>query len=80
MNSKPSADLLNLDFFGSTASTPTGGGYMLPSPMSPMSDGAINSDTSTTYNTTQSSSSKYSKICLMRPLKNRQNKGLNGKL
>lgn len=39
-DSRPSQnlDLLNLDFFGSTASTPTGGGYNLPSPLSPMAD------------------------------------------
>ena len=43
--SKSTDDLLGLNFFGSSASTPTGGGYNLPSPMSPMSDGAIpNSD------------------------------------
>lgn len=51
----PSDDLLGLNFFGSSASTPTGGGYNLPSPMSPMSDGAItNSDTSAIHNTSSS--------------------------
>ena len=61
VSTKPnSVDLLNLDFFGSSASTPTGGGYNLPSPMSPMSDGSsvFNSDTSA-VNTSLSSASKY---------------------
>ncbi|ESO92621.1 hypothetical protein LOTGIDRAFT_233068 [Lottia gigantea] len=36
---KPSQDLLNLDFFtSSSASTPTGSGYNLPSPLSPLTD------------------------------------------
>mgnify|MGYP007133228481 CR=1 FL=1 len=41
VTSKPSVDLLNIDIFASSASTPTGGGYQLPSPMSPLSDGAF---------------------------------------
>ena len=51
--SKSTDDLLGLNFFGSSASTPTGGGYNLPSPLSPMSDGAIHNT-----DTTHSSSSK----------------------
>ncbi|XP_053394008.1 F-BAR domain only protein 2-like isoform X3 [Mercenaria mercenaria] len=45
VTSKSGVDLLNIDIFASSASTPTGG-YQLPSPLSPMSDGVFNSDTS----------------------------------
>ncbi|XP_060596041.1 F-BAR domain only protein 2-like [Ruditapes philippinarum] len=47
VTNKSNVDLLNIDIFASSASTPTGGGYQLPSPLSPMSDGVFNnSDTS----------------------------------
>ena len=38
-SSKPNQDLLNLDFFNSSsASTPTGANYTLPSPLSPQTE------------------------------------------
>ncbi|KAL3869316.1 hypothetical protein ACJMK2_042010 [Sinanodonta woodiana] len=47
LDPKPSLDLMNLDFFASSASTPTGMGYGLPSPLSPQADGFLtNSETS----------------------------------
>jgi len=50
---KPSQDLLKLDFFGSSsASTPTGGGYNLPSPLSPMADSSLQNSTTTSAITT----------------------------
>lgn len=59
VTSKSNVDLLNIDIFASSASTPTGGGYQLPSPLSPMSDGVFNSDTSAITSSPLSLSSKY---------------------
>ncbi|XP_064617201.1 F-BAR domain only protein 2-like isoform X2 [Liolophura sinensis] len=47
--SKPSQDLLNLDLFpASSASTPTGGNYTLPSPLSPTVDTSATSSVANT--------------------------------
>ena len=54
---RPSQDLLNLDFFSSsTSSTPIGGGYNLPSPLSPMADlqNSVSNSLSTTSNPSKS--------------------------
>ncbi|XP_069127305.1 F-BAR domain only protein 2-like isoform X4 [Argopecten irradians] len=46
-------DLLNLDFFASSsASTPTGGGYNLPSPLSPMADTRLHNNALPSASTT----------------------------
>lgn len=67
---KPSQDLLNLDFFGtsSSASTPTGTSYTLPSPISPKTEinwnlASAGPQTSRSSFPTSSPSSKYI-VCL----------------
>ncbi|KAK3583214.1 hypothetical protein CHS0354_015379 [Potamilus streckersoni] len=58
LDPKPSQDLMNLDFFASSASTPTGVGYNLPSPLSPQADGFLSySETSKNNSTSLISSS-----------------------
>ncbi|KAL4236259.1 hypothetical protein ACF0H5_004646 [Mactra antiquata] len=54
VTSKSNVDLLNIDIFASSASTPTGGGYQLPSPLSPMSDVSVFNDISAITSSPQS--------------------------
>ncbi|XP_021373429.1 F-BAR domain only protein 2-like isoform X2 [Mizuhopecten yessoensis] len=52
-------DLLNLDFFASSsASTPTGGGYNLPSPLSPMADTRLHNSALSSASTTPNNITK----------------------
>ncbi|KAJ8305285.1 LOW QUALITY PROTEIN: hypothetical protein KUTeg_015830, partial [Tegillarca granosa] len=63
-NIKPSQDLLNLDIFGSSsASTPTGGGNYLPSPLSPMADTSLQNSIQNSASTTPVTNSDISNLC-----------------
>ncbi|KAK6179298.1 hypothetical protein SNE40_011689 [Patella caerulea] len=60
---KPSQDLLNLDFFASSsASTPTGSGYNLPSPLSPLTDSNFISPTQSSITSPTLSSTNFSNM------------------